>query len=187
MRAKLSLSIILLVAALVAGAEWLYHHITRYDFIISQSAARENVDFYLVKALVFEESWFWPDIRGSSGEIGLMQISKAAAADFASKKGFPPFFEGRLLEPELNIEIGCWYLRQSLDRYKDSPAPEVFALLRYNAGAVRADSWLRAAASKQVPPGMSPERFYLSLVDLPKTREYVRRILDRARSHNFWF
>ncbi len=186
MRAKLSLAIILLAAALAGGAAWLHRHITRYDFTISQASARQNVDFYLVKALIFEESWFWPDIRGSAGEIGLMQISKAAAADFATRKGLPAFYEERLLEPELNIEIGCWYLRQSLDRYKDSPAPEVFALLRYNAGAVRADAWLRAAMSKPVPPGMSPERYYLSLVDLPKTREYVRRILDRARGRNFW-
>ncbi len=187
MRAKLILAIVAFVGVLAIGAGWLYNHITRYDFFISQSAARENVDFYLVKALIFEESWFWPDIRGSSGEIGLMQISKAAAADFAARKGLPPFYEARLLEPELNIEIGCWYLRQSLDRYKDSPDAEVFALLRYNAGAVRADAWLRAAASKPVPPGMLPERFYLSLVDLPKPREYVRRILDRARSRNYWY
>jgi soluble lytic murein transglycosylase len=155
--------------------------------MISQAAARQNVNFYLVKALVFEESWFRPDIRGSSGELGLMQISKAAAADFAARRGFPPFYEARLLEPELNLEIGCWYLRQSLDRYKDSPSPEVFALLRYNAGGVRADAWLKAALSKPVPPGMSPERYDLSLVDLAQTREYVRRILNRSRSRNFWF
>lgn len=187
MRFKIILAIILFAAALAGGAGWLYRHITRYDFTISQAAARQHVDFYLVKALVFEESWFWPDIRGSSGEIGLMQISKAAAADFAAKRGLPPFYEERLFEPDLNLEIGSWYLSQSLDRYKGSPAPEVFALLRYNAGAVRADAWLRAAISKPVPPGMSPERYYLSLVDLPTTREYVRRILDRARKRNFWF
>jgi len=187
MRAKLILAFVLPVATLGVGLGWLHHHITRYDFIISQAAAHENVDFYLVKALIFEESWFRPDIRGTSGEIGLMQISKAAAADFAARKGLPSFYEERLLEPELNIEIGCWYLRQSLDRYKDSPEPEVFALLRYNAGALRADAWLRTALSKPVPRGMSPERFYLSLVDLPKTRHYVTRILDRARGRNFWY
>jgi soluble lytic murein transglycosylase len=155
--------------------------------MISQAAARQNVDFYLVKALVFEESWFRPDIRGSSGELGLMQISRAAAADFASRKGFPPFYEARLLEPDLNLEIGCWYLRQSLDRYRDSPSPEVFALLRYNAGAIRADAWLKTALSKPAPAGMSAERYELSMVDLPQTREYVRRILNRARSRNYWF
>ncbi len=187
MRTRVGWAAVALLSVLAAAAGWLYRHTTRYDFIISQAAARQNVDFYLVKALIFEESWFWPDIRGSSGEIGLMQISKGAAADFVAKRGFTPFYEARLLESELNVEIGAWYLRQSLDRYKDSPDPQVFALLRYNAGAVRADAWLRAAISKPAPSGMSPERYYLSLVDLTKTREYVRRILNRSRSQNFWF
>ena len=187
MRTRLLTTILLVIATLAVVAALLNRHTSRYDFMISQAAAHENVDFYLVKALVFEESWFRPDIRGSSGELGLMQISRAAAADFALKKGFPQFYEARLLEPELNLEIGCWYLRQSLDRYRDSPCPEVFALLRYNAGAIRADAWLKAALSKPAPPGMSAERYDLSLVDLPQSREYVRRILNRWRSRNFWF
>jgi soluble lytic murein transglycosylase len=181
----IGVSLMLLVLALPVA--WLHRHITRYDYIIGQAAARNGVDFYLVKALIFEESWFRPTIRGQMGETGLMQVSKAAAADFAAKKGFPAFYEARLLEPELNVEVGCWYLRQSLDRYENAPEPMLFALLRYNAGAVRADGWLRQAQSKPVPEGMSAERYYLSLVDLPKTREYVRRILQRWRSHNYWF
>jgi soluble lytic murein transglycosylase len=180
------LSLAVVVSILSAWA-WLYRHTTRYDDRITLSSARNGVDFYLVKALIFEESWFRPDIRGSAGEVGLMQISKAAAADFSTRKSLPPFYEARLFEPDLNVEIGCWYLRQSLDRYKDSPAPVIFALLRYNAGEVRADAWLRAARSKPAPPGVSPERYYLSLVDFPTTREYARRILERSRSRNFWF
>ena len=175
-----------LLALAVAGA-WLHYQTTRYDEIILQAAVRNGVDFYLVKAIVSEESWFRPNIRGSAGEIGLMQVTRAAAADFAAKKGLPPFYDERLLEPELNLEIGCWYLRQSLERYKNSPAPQLFALLRYNAGAARADNWLQSATSKPVPAGIIRERFYLSLVDLPKTREYVQSVLQRSRSHNFWF
>lgn len=187
MRAKAIVLLIVLLLVLAVGAGWLYRHQSRYDFEISQAAARQNVDFFLVKALIFEESWFRPDIRGAAGEIGLMQITKAAAADFAQKRGLPPFYEARLFEPELNLEIGCWYLRQSLDRYRNTSDPEVFALLRYNAGAARADAWLAKAMSKPAPAGMSKERYYLSLVDLAQTREYARRILNRSRSRNFWF
>ncbi len=187
MRGRLILLLLLLVIALGSAAGWIDYRITAYDDMISLSAARYDLDFYLVKALIFEESWFSPDARGSSGELGLMQITKAAAADYTTRRGFIPFYEGRLLEPELNLEIGCWYLRQSLDRYRDSPDPILFGLLRYNAGAARADGWLHSAVAKPVPRGIPPEQFYLSLVDLPKTREYVRRILKHSRSHNFWF
>jgi soluble lytic murein transglycosylase len=180
----IAVCVALVLIASVLGA--IYYHTTNYDFIISQAAARNNLDFFFVKALIFEESWFRPDIRGSAGEFGLMQITKAAAADFASQKGYPQFEERRLLEPELNVEIGCWYLQRSFDLYKSSPNPRLFALLRYNAGESRADHWLKHALSSTPPTGVSQEEFYLSLVDFPKTRAYANRILQRARTHNYW-
>jgi soluble lytic murein transglycosylase len=181
----------LLSAILVLGiggfAAWILVRTSCYDEMIDQAAARNGLDFHLVKSLVFEESWFRPEIRGSAGEIGLMQVSMGAASDFCTRKGFFPLFEDRLLEPELNLEVGCWYLRQSLDRYKNTSTPAVFALLRYNAGQTRADAWLKEALAKPVPAGITQERYFLSLVDLPKTREYVRRILQRSRSRNYWY
>lgn len=181
----IAVTIIILTAAATLGV--LYYHTSRYDDIISQAAARNGLDFYLVKALIFEESWFRPDIRGSAGELGLMQVTRAAASDFALKKGFPQFYEERLMEPELNLEIGCWYLQRSIEHYKNSPEPVLFALLRYNAGESRSDNWLRLALSSPLPKTMPPEAYYLSLVDFPKTRAYARRILQRARSRNFFF
>ena len=130
----------------------------------------------------------WPDWRDvKTWELGLMQVSIAAARDFAERKGFPPPTEQRVLEPDLNIEIGCWYLRQSLDHYKDSPAPLVFGLVRYNAGDARADQWLRSARARPIPPGVTVEEHCLSLVDFPKTRAYARRILKRYRGGRIWF
>ncbi len=174
-----------LVAVSLLG--WIKYHTSQYDYFISQAAARNGVDFFLVKSLIYEESWFRSEIRGPAGEIGLMQITRAAASDFAAQKGFPPFQDDRLLEPELNIEIGCWYLEKSIEHYKNSPQPTLFALLRYNAGETRANNWLRHALSTPLPAGVSLEIHYLSFVDFPKTRAYVRRILQRSRSHNFWF
>ena len=186
MRRIVIVAAIILFISLVA-VSWLHHHTSRYDFIISQAAARNDLDFYLVKAIIHEESWFRSDIRGSTGEWGLMQITKAAAADFSASKGYSSFYEDRLTEPELNLEIGCWYLKRSLERYKDSPCPILFALLRYNAGESRADNWLKLALATSPPDGASFEDHCLSVVDFPKTRAYVYRILKRSRSHNYWF
>jgi soluble lytic murein transglycosylase len=177
--------ILLIITA--AACAWLYNHTSRYDYIISQAAARNGLDFYLVKALIHEESWYRPEVRGSSGELGLMQITKAAAADFAVYKGFPPIYEDRLREPELNLEIGCWYLKQSIEHFKDSPRPILFALLRYNAGEARASNWMRLGLSTTSHDGVSLEDHYLSVVDFPKTRAYARRILKRMRTRHFWY
>jgi len=184
-RSTATLGILLLLAAAVLG--WVHHHTSRYDPIISLAAARNGVDFYLVKALIFEESWFRSGIQGPAGEQGLMQITMAAAADYTARRGFPSYSREHLLEPELNVEIGCWYLRQSLDHYRDCPQPTLFALLRYNAGESRADSWLQKALSKPAPKGVSPEDYFLSFVDFRKTRAYAQKILKRSRTRNFWY
>lgn len=171
-----------------AAALFLIHrHTSRFDGMIREASARHGVDFHLVKALIFEESWFRAGVQGPAGEQGLMQISAAAAADYAAHQGSPPLQADRLREPEVNLEIGCWYLHQSLDRYRNSPQPTLFALLRYNAGESRADAWLRKALSQPPPQNVSPELHYLSLVDFPKTRAYARRILIRSRTRNYWY
>jgi len=184
-RSMIVAGICFVILAPVLG--WLHLRTARFDYIIGQAAARNGVDFYLVKALIYEESWFRPDIRGAAGEVGLMQITRAAGLDFSSSRGFPAFHESQLREPTLNVEIGCWYLKRSLERYKNSPYPELFALLRYNAGESRADNWLRLALNTPPPPGVPSETHYLSQVDFPKTRAYVQRILKRSKSRNFLF
>ena len=187
MRGRIAVLILLALCILAVAGIWLNQRTAQYDEIICQTAVRYGIDFYLVKAIIYEESWFRPDIRGASGELGLMQVTMGAATDFTSRNGFPSIGEAQVLEPHLNVEIGCWYLKQSLDRYRHSPDPVLFALLRYNAGEVRADNWLRISMTKPVPRGVPPQTHYLSLVDFPTTRDYVRRILKRFKSRNFWF
>jgi soluble lytic murein transglycosylase len=184
-RIAVIVGILLLVAA--ASLFWLHRHTSRYDYIISQAAARNGLDFHLVKALIYEESWFRAEIQGSAGELGLMQITAAAAKDFTTYTGFSPLNDSQRMEPELNVEIGCWYLKRSINRYKDSPHPTLFALLRYNAGERRADKWLNLALTTPPDDGLSQEDHCLSVVDFPKTRAYVRRILKRYQSHNYWY
>ncbi len=176
---------VLLVSA--AALLLIHRHTSRFDALIREASTRHGVDFYLVKALIFEESWFRSGVQGPAGEQGLMQITAAAAADYAAHRGSLPFRAPSLLEPELNVEIGCWYLHQSLDRYRNSPEPTLFALLRYNAGESRADAWLRKALSQPPPQNVSRELYYLSLVDFPRTQAYARRILRRARTRNYWY
>jgi soluble lytic murein transglycosylase len=184
---KATIIIAACILATVVALSWIHNHTTRYDPMIGRAAARNGVDFDLVKSIIYEESWFRPGIRGSAGELGLMQITMAAASDYATKKGYPPYYSARLTEPELNIEIGCWYLERSIDHFKNSPHPTLFALLRYNAGEARAEHWMKLALAKAPPQGISGEDYYLSVVDFPKTRAYVRRILRRSRTHNYLF
>src|SRR5262245_41573522 len=90
----------------------------QYDSEISELAAKHNLDPALIKAIVWRESTFLPDKVGTSGERGLMQVSEAAAKDWATAEKLETFIPTDLFDARNNLEAGSWYLRRALDRWK---------------------------------------------------------------------
>jgi len=183
------LFLILLAAALAAGmvlylsddplytvADWMSRgRFQRYDAMIGDAARKNGVDPLLVKAVVWRESEFQPGKTGASGERGLMQVSEAAANDWARVHKAQTFKPTDLFSPRMNLEIGTWYLKQALTRWaaKDDPIP--FALAEYNAGKRRVDRWIG-----QTKLGAETTAADLrSHIDFPTTSAYVETILKR--------
>jgi soluble lytic murein transglycosylase len=178
MRKWLALGIFLSLAGVTAFVHW---RTVRFDAIIAKYSVEYHLDFHLVKAIIWEESGFRPAARGNSGEFGLMQIMPYVGQEFWSKHRRPePYDAEMLLEPDHNIEVGCWYLRDSLELYRHLSDPLPYALARYNAGQSRVSRWLNLQESKS-------EADFLDVVDFPKTREYVRRILRRAEKRSNFY
>jgi len=149
----------------------------RYDSLIVRIGTKQNVDPMLIKAVIWRESTFHPNKVGRNGERGLMQITEAAASDWARNTKNDTFVPTDLFLPEVNIECGTWYLKQALSRYAGKDDPMTFALAEYNAGKRRVDKWL-------VDTNMGPHSTSGDLRDaisIPSTREYVERILARYR------
>ncbi|MBT6449374.1 MAG: transglycosylase SLT domain-containing protein, partial [Verrucomicrobiales bacterium] len=74
--------IILIVLVIDAAILWWWqgYRLSRsQDAVIRAAAEHYDVEPALVKAVVWRESRFNPDARGTSGELGLMQIRAAAA------------------------------------------------------------------------------------------------------------
>jgi len=167
--------VILGVLAAVAGwggfAHW---RTTRYDDLIRKYSEKYRLDFHLVKAVIYEESNFNPNARGSRGEIGLMQITPGVGQEFWARRSDLPYDPKRLLDPEHNIEVGCWYLRDSFDMYRDSRDTLICGLARYNAGQSRVARWKTAA-------DLDPTSALIDNIDFPSTRDYIIRIVTRAR------
>ena len=79
-----------------------------------------------------------------------------------------------LLDPERNIQIGCWYLEKSREKYRGFPAEDAMTLAAYNAGASRAQRW----AGGDDTTGVTTPQF-LRKIDFPGTRKYVESIIAR--------
>lgn len=145
-----------------------------YDAIILEAARRNQVDPRLLKAVIWRESRFDPSTRGKAGEIGLMQIMpKQAVVDWAKAKKRSVPYRGTLYDPEMNIEIGSWYLGRAIRRWSKYRECYVLALCEYNAGLTRANKWKPAN-----PAGSVRQK-----ISIPSTLNYVNDIMDRYESY----
>ena len=143
---------------------------------ILAASRRYSVDPALVKAVVWRESRFREDARGSAGELGLMQVGALAAREWADSEKLRAFEHRQLLDPSSNALAGTWYLSRLLRRYPNTDNPVAYALADYNAGRVNVLRWLKGEA-------VTNSASFLELMDFPTTRQYVRAVLERRDAY----
>jgi soluble lytic murein transglycosylase len=133
---------------------------------ITGYAAKYRLDPALVAAVIYKESRFRDDARSDAGAIGLMQLLPDTAQGIATHTGGTAFDpQTDLLNPDLNVRYGCWYLRHLMDKYGRYANAEQLALAAYNAGQANVDRWItRTPAGGNVP------------IPFPETRDYVDSI-----------
>src|SRR4029078_12366111 len=165
----------LLAAAAVAGVaawtlasqpEW-YQRVRyplRYEAIVRTHARNYDLPPALVAAVIYAESKFDASARSDAAAVGLMQLLPDTAQGIAVRTGGNGFVQSDLLDPEINVRYGSWYLRHLLARYDDDVPT---ALAAYHAGQGNVDAWRRRGVG----------------IQFPETRPYVKRVLDAETAH----
>lgn len=166
--------LVVLMAAI--GLAWLgwerFSRERRYDALIRSAAGQHGLPPSLVKAVVWRESRFDPEARGSHGEFGLMQVTENAAQEWADWRRDRGFRHEHTLNPATNLHAGCFYLARLARRYQGTDRPYAFALADYNAGRGNVLRWAKGTAATNAAA-------FLGAMTFPRTREYVEAILDR--------
>ena len=169
------LPIIVLILVVDAVGGWLYYRYRRehsQDAVIHAAAARYGVDAALVKAVVWRESRFHPEVRGKAGEIGLMQIREPAAREWAEAERIAGFQHEHIRDPGSNTLAGAWYLAKLLRRYPQADDPVPYALADYNAGRGNVLRWNQGAAATN-------SQQFLAQMTFPGTRRYIETVAER--------
>jgi soluble lytic murein transglycosylase len=174
--------ILLLVSILVIGAALsVWRERAREKKFIPQiqtAAVRYGVDPMLVKAIVWRESRFTPDVRGRSGEIGLMQIQEIAAQEWADAEHIARFDHEHCLDPGTNTLAGTFYFAKLLKRYSHTDNPIPYALADYNAGRANVLKWNSGTASTN-------SAVFIGQIRFPGTERYIKTVMRRYALYQF--
>ena len=135
-----------------------------YEQIVRGHAENYRLAPELLAAVIYQESKFDAKARSSSGAVGLMQLLPDTAKGIALRTGGSKFVVDDLLDPELNVRYGSWYLRHLLDKYGD----ERLALAAYNAGQTNVDRWVDEGRAT---------------IPFAETRHYVDRVAELKEAY----
>lgn len=171
-RTRWILLLVLLVVDLGVLLVWRFRREHRFDDLIRTAARQYGLPPALVKAVVWQESRFDPDARGSVGELGLMQVTEDAALEWANSAKVPQFSREHLLDPRTNTLAGAYYLAKVLRRYTNSDNPLPYALADYNAGRGNVLRWMTG-------PATTNSQAFRDAVGFPSTRAYIDAVSDR--------
>jgi len=142
---------------------------TPYQTEIEEGARQNGLDTALVYGLVRQESRFVSDIVSAAGAVGLMQLMPPTARWVARQTGRGSRQAPKLDDPELNIQLGAYYLRYVLDKLDGLPALGAAA---YNAGPGRAQAWRGTVPLEGA--------IYVETIPFNETRDYAKKVLANA-------
>ena len=131
----------------------------------------------MVISIIKAESNFDETAVSHKNASGLMQIIEPTALWLADRMGLSDFSYDQITEPELNIQMGCYYISYLLTLYDGN---EKNALAAYNAGDGTVDRWL--TNSEYSEDGVS-----LSQVPYPETRRYITKVMNNRRIYRLLY
>jgi soluble lytic murein transglycosylase len=145
---------------------------TAYAREVKASAERHDVDPHLVWAVMRQESMFSPTILSPVGAVGLMQIMPNTGKEIARDLRISSFEASHLLDPELNVDFGVYYLGKRFGQTQDY----VQTLAAYNGGLHNVRRWVRS--NQDI---IDDEPLFVEYIGFSETRNYVKLVLE-----NYW-
>ena len=134
---------------------------------VQQYASTYNTDPYWVLAVIREESMFQPEAKSWASAHGLMQVIPSTARLIAKDIGLTNFDMNKAMDPEVNIQMGTYYLSTMSNNYKDN---KYLSLAAYNGGSGNVARWY-----KTYQPEDTDE--FIESIPFKETYNYVKTVM----------
>lgn len=143
-----------------------------YQQDILEYSHRNNIDPFLIAAIIKNESGFDPKAVSAVGAVGLMQIMPETGCWIAEQMGLENYQDNDLYQTKKNIRMGCWYVGELEHEFQRNLA---LIMIAYNAGRGQTKAWMEEN-------GWDYNFNDLDAIPYPDTKEYVIKVLhDRDR------
>ena len=152
---------------------------SEFDTWITEQSKARNLDRFVVKGLIKQESGYNARAVSPSNALGLMQMIPPTAKEIANDLKMPALdIPSDLFIPKKNIQLGTYYFSKLLNKYQ-GVVP--LALAAYNAGPGRMDRWLRARPSLKgvisTKSSAPDDEIWFDEIPYAETSFYVKAIL----------
>lgn len=137
----------------------------KYDNYIQEYSQEFGLNPFLIKGVIRTESDFRATVISNKNAKGLMQITDSTGAWIAQKLGVNNFTPSMLFNPQINIEFGCWYLKDLENQFGNVNN----AIAAYNAGRNNVKAWLSNTQYSQ-------NGKILTKIPFTQTANYVQRV-----------
>jgi len=141
-----------------------------YRDALERNATANQLDPFLVAALIRQESEFDRKVISRANAWGLTQVVPRTGRELSRKTGMKRFTNSMLFDPEINLKLGTYYLRSLLNSLQGNWEATLAA---YNAGKSRADRWLAQGPYRETAE-------FIENIPFTETRDYVQIVLRNA-------
>lgn len=144
---------------------------------VFKSAQHHKVDPLLIYSIMKAESKFDQNAMSNRGAKGLMQIMDQTGQWAAAELNIDGFTNEQLFDPQVNIEIACWYVARLMNQYDGNLRT---LLAAYNAGTGNVYKWKN---NKEY----SLDGVSLDHIPFEETRNYVKKVSRNLKMYRYLY
>lgn len=162
---------ICIIAAVIVGILALrtYVYPIKYKEQILEYSKKNNLDPYLILAIINTESKFNSKATSNKEAKGLMQVTEPTAKEINDvTRSTEEINDFTIYDININLEIGCNYLASLITRYNGN---YYLAICAYNAGIGNVNKWIEQ--------GIISDKLDTTDVSLPfnETTNYLKKVI----------
>lgn len=150
---------------------------TQYKEQVLKHAKQHNVDPMLIFSIIKAESKFNPNAISKKGAKGLMQIMDTTGEWAATELKVSGFTKDQLFDPDVNINLGSWYVARLLRQYDGNVST---LLAAYNAGTGNVYKWRN---NKEY----SLDGITLDYIPFGETRNYIEKVNRNLKFYRYLY